>query len=351
MNRRVIWLTLLISLSIIFACALAAFLFYKGVTIPTLSTATQEMLQANNYATQTAISIAATQTLAAMPTSTLQPSPTVTPTAPPPQVTCNSYAKSASQAIYPVPGQGHNEIGEANSYVRIIGRLADSGWYKVEVDGKQGWMKSDSVSIEASCQPTTYDLHYLANWLTPDKQLIFEDLFATNTNVWLDAVTKINYLVKFTTKGEGQLEVNARKEALVTTTNPTLANLTAFTLYTSFTVSNVSDRSYVGVRFSDSGANYYQILLFPSNCIISVYTDSNLFYSQHMDPKACTDRYYDVSLAFSNDNHLDLQLNGFTPPVSINLQDPSGSYHGGGIKLVVNASDVQFDYLVILAPK
>jgi hypothetical protein len=79
MNRRVIWLTALICLAIIVACGLAALLFYRGVTVPILST--REAIQSRNNATQKAYEMAITQTQAVFPTKTPQPGFTWTPTA------------------------------------------------------------------------------------------------------------------------------------------------------------------------------------------------------------------------------------------------------------------------------
>lgn len=348
MNRRVMGLTALVCLGIITACSLAASLYYRGVTVPALST--QEALRANINATQTAYSISAT--LTAIPTNTPQPSPTVTTTASSQGVTCYATIQGNSGAIYPVPGQGHFDTYtpvEVNTEVKIIGRLIDGGWYKAEVNGKQGWAKSDSLRFETSCQPTVYDLHVLANWQGSDEKLILEDTFGAKANVWINPLTKTIFAPRTNAQGEAQLEINADQETLVTTTNPRLANVTAFRLYTSLAVDNKSEQSYVGVRFRDNEPNYYQVLLSPSACNVSVSATNNLIYSNELDRRICAGRYYDVLLTLSNDYKLVLNVNGYDV-ILIDLPDQGGQYSKGSIKLVVNDSDVKFDYIVILAP-
>jgi hypothetical protein len=348
MNQRVISLTVLVCFGILVACGLAASLFYRGVTVPALST--QEALQSNIKATQTAFSISAT--LAAVPTNTPSPSPTVTLTVPPTSVVCDATIQGVARAIYPVPGQGHFDSYtpvEVNTKVKILGRLEDRGWYIVEANGKQGWVKSDSLRMVGTCQPTVYDLHYLADWQGPDEQLILEDTFAANANAWINAATRDIFSIRTNAPDGAQLEINADQETLIATTNPRMANVTAFRLYTSFTVDNKSDQSYVGVRFRDSEANYYQVILSPETCNMIVYATNNPFYSNQLDPRICQARYYDMILTLSNDNKLALQVNGYDV-ILIDLQDPERQYGQGSIKLVVNQSHVKFDYIVILAP-
>jgi hypothetical protein len=348
MNQRVIWLTSLIGLGIIIACSIAAFLYYGGVTAPTLST--QEALQSSISATQTADSISTMR--AAIPTHTPSQTPTMTVTVPPQEVTCDATIQGISRAVYPVPGQGHFDsytAVEDNANVKIIGRLADRGWYKVEVNGTQGWVKSDSLRMEGSCEPTVYDLHHLANWLGSEERLVLEDTFAANQNAWIDATTRDIFSIRSNAQDGAQLEVNTHQETLVTTINPRLASLTAFRLYTSFTVDDKSDQSYVGVRFRDSEVNYYQVILTPETCNVSVYATNNLFYSDQLDPRICQALYYDMILTLSNDYKLGLQVNGYDV-ILIDLQDPDRQYGQGSIKLVVNQLDVKFDYIVILAP-
>ncbi len=356
MNRRIMLLTGLICLAIIVACGLAASLYYTGVTIPAIST--KELLLSQNNSTQTAIISQATdsvvQTMAAIPTGTPSPTPTTTLTIPPQQVLCDATMPGNSRAIYPVPSQGHtyfNKLVEANSNVKILGRLADGGWYKVEANGQQGWIKSDALKIKDNCRPTIYDLHYLADWLGTDEQLILDDTFATNANIWINDLTNDNFLAKTNQQGEAFLDVRTEKgEVLVTTSNPRLNSLSAFSLYTSFSVNSISDQSYIGIRFRNNNNNYYQIILYPAGCNISVYATGNLVFSNEINPRICIDRYYDMSLMLSTDYMLMLQLNGFDP-IPINLQDPDGRYSHGNIGLIANEAEVQFDYLVVVSPK
>lgn len=356
MNRRVAILTALICLGIVVACVIAGSTYYARVTVPI--GITQEIAQTQNAATLTSLSASSTesviQTLTAVPTITPLPSPTLVPTSAPQIVICDAEVQGTSRAAYPVPGQGHtsfNKIIEAGTIVKVVGRLADNGWYKVDISGEPLWMKSSSLRLLNSCRPTIFDLHYLMNWLNSEEILILDDTFSANANIWIDGTSQENILVNTTSQGESILNIqSSNSERVVTTTNPRVSNISAFKLYTSLTTDKVNDQSYFGFRFRDTGSEYIQLTLLPSSCKINVYTTKNLVYSNNINPKACVDRYYDIYLSLSKDYKLEIQINGFDP-ISINLQDPDGKYSNGKINLVANKIDISLDYIVITAEK
>lgn len=217
MNRRVAILTALICLGIVIACVMAGSTYYARVTVP--MGMTQEISQTLSAATISALNASGTesaiQTLSAIPTSTPLPSPTLTPTLIPQATTCDAEVVGTSRALYPVPGQGHalfNKIIEAGTIVKVVGRLSDAGWYKTEANNESGWMKSNSLKLLNSCRPTVFDLHYLANWLSPDEMLIIDDTFSSNTNVWIDAASQKNILVNTTPQGEAILLIQSDNE-------------------------------------------------------------------------------------------------------------------------------------------
>ncbi len=361
MNRRVLILTTLICLGIIIACVIAGSTYYARITIPV--GLTQELIQTQGAATTTSLNLLATdsaiKTLSAMPTPTplptltLVPTFTVVPTLPPQQEVCDAIVQGTSRAVYPFPGLGHSlfiNLLEVGTKLKVLGRIGDNDWYKVEVNSEQGWMKSDSLRVLNSCKPTLFDLHYLANWLNQDENLILEDTFSANANIWVDTESQESILVSTTSAGESALNIQAINERVITTTNPRVSDVPEFKLYTSFTVEKASGQSSFGIRFRDSGTEYYQISLSPSTCKVDVYTTSKLVYSNNMNLKTCIDRYYDIYMVMSSDYKLAIQINGFDP-ISINLQDTDGRYGHGKIDLVANNIDVKLDYIVVTSPK
>lgn len=355
MNRRVGILTALICLGIIIACVIAGSTYYARVTVP--MEMTQQINQTFSAGTASALHASSTQsaiqTFSAIPTNTPFPSPTMPPTLVPQATVCDAEVVGTSRSVYPVPGQGHtlfNKTVEAGVIVKVVGRLNDAGWYKVEANNESGWMKSNSLQLLNSCRPIVLDLHYLANWLNLDEVLIIDDTFSSNTNIWIDIASQKNILINTTPQGESILLIQSDNERVITTTNPRVSNLSAFKLYTSLTTDKVNDSSYFGFRFSDTGSDYYQMSFSPKGCKIDVYTTNTLVFSNNINPKTCIDRYYDIYLSFSSDYKLEIQINGFDP-ISVNLQDPSGKYNSGKIDIVTSNIDVEIDYIVITVPK
>lgn len=361
MNRRVLILTALICLGIVIACVIAGSTYYTRITVPIRLT--QDLIQTQGAATTTSFSLLATDsaintqaalpTPTALPTLTPIPSPTLVPTSAPQQEICDAVVQGTPRAVYPFPGLGHSlfiKLLEVGTKIKVLGRIGDNDWYKVEINNEQGWMKSDALRVLNSCKPTLFDLHYLANWLNQDETLLLEDTFSANANIWIDTESQESILVNTTPGGESALNIQASNERVITTTNPRVSDVYAFKLYTSFTVEKAKDQSSFGIRFRDSGSEYYQISLLPTSCKVDVYATSKLVYSNNMNLKTCIDRYYDIYMVMSSDYKLSIQINGFDP-ISINLQDPDGRFGHGKIDLVANNIDVKLDYIVVTAPK
>ncbi len=354
-NRRVMILTALICLGIVIACAIAGSTYYSRVTVPI--GLTQELGQTQVAATETSLSLlaadSASQTQQAMPTFTPLPSPTLVPTSAPQSTICDAEVAGTTRNIYPIPGQGNissSKLIIAGSVVKVLGRLEDNGWYKIEYNNDIGWMKSDSLQILNICKPTIFDLHYLANWLDQNESLILDDTFSANANIWINAATSENILVSTTQKGESVLNIKSSDETIITTTNPRVFDVSSFKLYTSFATDQVSEQSYFGIRFRDSGSEYFQVSFLPSSCKIDIFATNKLIYSNKLNPKTCIDRYYDLYLSLSDDYKLEIQINGFDP-ITVNLQDPDGRYSSGKIDLAANKIELNLDYIVITAPK
>jgi hypothetical protein len=353
MNKRILLLTTLVSAVIVVICVMAASLYNSARTVPAIQT--QEGLRAEFYAEETASSVAATvsskQTQDAIPTNTPLPSPTVTPTIAPEAITCAAIIQGTTRAIYPVPGQGFSYFSQplaSGTEVTILGRLTDRGWQKIEADGVQGWIRDDGLSTSGSCQPTIFDLHYLQNWVGPTEQLLLEDTFAFG-DPWMDS-NGSTLLTKASSTGEAMLEVLATNEVLLSPPKLTKTDISAFKIFSSITVDQVREDSFIGVRFRENGSNYYQVELFPKKCLLVVYDSENLVYSNELDPAICIDRYYDISAALAENNRFELQINGFDP-ISMNLQDSGGQQTHGSVKMAANNIGMQLNYFVLVAPK
>ncbi len=360
MNKRVLILTVLICLAIVVACIIAGSSYYAKITVPIGST--REVIETQTAAAATSFSLSATnsvfQTQTAIPTNTPLPTPTMIPTStatvtpPPEQTLCDAVVQGDSRALYPVPGQGHksfDRILAVGEKVKILGRLSDNGWYKVEVSGEQGWIKSASLQVTDSCKPTIFDLHYLAGWLDPNEDLVLEDTFATNANIWVDANSQKNILPNTLQQGESVLNISSDGSIIVEPMNFQTNNVAAFKLYTSFTVDNVSEQSYFGFRFRESEGNYYELLFSPLTCQVNVTDANNLIFTKQLDLKTCIDRYYDLYISLTSDD-LEVQINGFDP-ILVHLQNPNGELSQGKISLVLNKMTTSLDYIVITKPK
>jgi len=385
MNRRPLILAVLIAVVLLVATGLAGSLYYTGKYLHVKQSQIRESTRVALYQTQTQAAITPsststltptytptstftstltptqTNTITLTPTFTLTPSETpsptftLTPTIAPEFVLCDAIVVGTDRALYPIPSLGHrffNEMLELDTELRVYGKLADWGWYKVDVNGDHGWMRTDHVFITGpgSCKPNAYDLHFLLDQIQPDDELILEDTFAKNTNIWINSVGEHMH-VDAGAQREAQLEIMSTGEDTISTTNPKIDNISNFRLLTSFTLKTpIYDDAVVGIRFRDNGMNYYQVDLSFGNCQLVIKETEKEIFSVDLNQNTCLNRQYDLLLSVNDANDLVVQINGFDP-ISINLPDSTDISSHGRIKIVVFNVNMLVDYLVVTALK
>lgn len=381
-NPRVVQIIVGVAVVFILVCGVAGTSYYWGKFKPEqiAIAATKTQMQAVNESTAMFLSevaktenAAATQTQAAIPTFTQTPTitptdepsptptstptdiPTPTQTIPPPMSDCVAKIGSVDRLMYPWPDLGQFSFGTnipANASLKVTGKLADRSWYQVNFNGKMGWLQSKNL-ILSGCQPNQFDLHYLQNWVGSTEKVVIDDTFAQGRYEWVTSLGQ-NLLTEIGSDGEGQLTVTAGTGPVTASTIRLQGGgLPAFTLRSAFTRSNPKPDYYVGVRFRDNGASFYQIQLElgPDTCQMSIYATSELLHSIAMPPIVCYNAAYDFELSITNDNKLQLKVNGYEIISAFSLPDPNGIYSNGNVGLVVNDGDAVFDFIVVTAPQ
>ena len=315
-------------------------------------------------AANTAIVIAEQQTLSVAETLTAVPTPTLTPTLiPSPTLPasptsaplakiCSAKVAGADRAFYLFPGigyKGYENIG-VGSPVSVLGRYPDRGWYKVSINGKEGWIRSNFVRLDdANCAPTVYSVSFLLGLDQSGMAPLLNDTFASNDNVWTDSTGAIIKSTPDTQTGEQQLVLNAQTQMVVGSDNRFVQDISGFYLVTSVTFSSsVEDNGFLGIRFRDNGTNYYEIRIFPGvSCHVNVFTTGQDITTFLMDPKACISNSYFIEMSFSSKNSLNLNVNGYGVVSSFNFKDTDGLFTNGAIKLVANKGKAFFDFITI----
>lgn len=326
---------------------------------------TQEAIKTNTaVAVMAAKSTSQAETQTAMPTITLTPTltltpvPTYSPTVPPTATfaqdftVCKATISGTDRYMYIVPGGGkklNSQLIPARESVDILARLEDRGWYKAKYKDVEGWLRSDFIVLANNCSPLVFDLSYLLGKLSSGDQLVLDDTFATNFNNWIDQTGKPVFPTQ-TNYGEMQLSLNANQIQIVSINDPKLSDLTAFNLVTSFSRRGTfPDSDFIGVRFRNSGNNYYSVRI-SSNCLLRVYETDKLIFEKNLELSVCNVSNYYLDISVDDNYILSLKLND-ADQVSVKLQDPNGIYSSGGLALEAQGSQVSFDYLVVTTPK
>lgn len=348
MKKQIIFLA---SLIVLLSIAIFGTLISRRLSKTTFAL---HAIESSKTSEASASQIAVARTLTAMPTIT--PSPTLTPIPPTmaPYIFCDSLVQGTNRYLYPLPSFGYNRALTTSikpkMEVKVIGKLPNLGWVKVRFGDVEGWMRNEYLEyVEPNCTPNSYPLSFLLGITSEGEVVVVDDTFVSNANSWTDSLG--NTLSATILSGDAKLKVKTSGSELITTyaLQPN-SNLNAFHLNTSITINSSSNSSSFGFRFRDSGTNFYQAIITPSTCSLSVYQTDELLYQANLNPKACADRYYGVELSLDANYILDLKINGFEP-ITVALQDPNGLFVLGGIQLVANAIDLDWNYIVVTLPR
>jgi hypothetical protein len=339
----------------------------ERATLSANQTAIAAVEQAGKTATavkQEQESVLATQQYQSAMTATQAALPTVTPTLTPAPlaVACEATVSQVSRPAYPVPSEGdptgRTQIAKDQS-VEVMGRISDSGWYKIQYQNKTYWMRGEYLRFN-NCTPTLYDLSYLLGLASPDQAILLEDTFVANYGNWKDQNGNLVSIKPDPRNNiDQQLIIATYPRAWVRPDNSNLREIGNFHLYTSFQISSADPSQQllprVGIRFSWKDPNYYLISIYPQTCKISVEEigaagattrfERNLIGACNQGP----DYFFYLDLEFS-ESVLTLKVNGFEP-ATVNLDDPSGSYATGTLAFEAQQANVRFDFITITAPK
>jgi len=294
-----------------------------------------------------------TPSLTPTPTPTFTPSPTFTTTPIPEAVICPARVFRTDHKMYLVPGGGRSSSAtliEFGQKLNVIGRLEDPGWYKVNYQGTQGWMRSDFISFETNCQPTVYHTSYLLDITGQEDEIVLDDTFIANQNHWTYDNGQAAYPERSNYSDE-QLVITSKSAQSVRLLpgNPNVANLSNFHLYVSFN-RTVFDRnsSWVGLRFRSTDENHYLLTLTPL-CQLKLYANQDIVFQRDIPPVQCLESSY----------FLDVEMKGYdliakindSEPILVTLPDPNGLFTSGGIALEAANAKARYEFIVITTPK
>lgn len=238
-----------------------------------------------------------------------------------------------------------------NSLVLVDGSLRDKAWVHVRFGGQTGFMRMDALRFKDKlCKPEVADLHFLARLLDQDWLVLVDDTFAANQYRW--ARLDNNQQIRSKISGsESVLNIPANNEELVFSTNVlTAAQLSTFKLFTNFKTLYSSAGSYVGFRFYENTGSFYQLRFFPTECSFSVYESDNEVFAAVLPVQTCIDRYYVFEMSFDASHFLNLNINGVENG-PIKIDDLNNGSLNGGINLSVRNLGMEFNYLVVTAPR
>jgi len=371
MNRTPVYIALVISLFIIICGSSVAYRYVSRVYLPTMTAlqdvfatgtsnaqmtanavasvqaATQSAQAAAQVAVQTAEydkSLTQTAQVAIFETATALARPTNTPVLEP---VCKATVFNTSW-MSPQPGW-ISQLGTAisipeNSTVEVDGRLYDSAWVHVKFNGKSGFMRNDTLAIDAGCTPVTGDLHFLAGWVDSNWRVLVDDSFASIKPIW--GVDNSHPIFKNTDNfGETTLQASSNTQEFVFSTDSLRQPpIPAFKLFTYFTGRRLSEGGYFGVRFYGANNSLYEIRFLPRECAYSIYENNVKIYNWPFSKVSCIDRYYVIQLAVDESHKMTLNVNGEINTVPINPLE-------GGISFVVNNLSLEFNYIVVTAPR
>lgn len=269
---------------------------------------------------------------------------------------CEAFVDGNLQLMLARPGLFNGSKNTAtplpeNSLVLVDGKLRDRAWVHVKFGEQTGFMRIEALKFkDSNCKPSVADLHFLATLLDQGWLVLVDDTFAANQYRW--ARLDNNEQIRSNSSGsESVLSVPANNQDFIFSTNVlNAAQLSAFKLFTNFKTQYSSVGSYVGFRFYENKESFYQLRFYPTECSFSVYEDDNEVFTSALPIQACTDRYYVLEMSFDADHYLELNINGVeNGPIKIDdLEDGSLK---GGINLSVHNLGMEFNYLVVTAPR
>ncbi len=368
LNQRILIPTISVSIFLIIICVVLIALYLPGwgkqvSNIQSTRTAVSEgeFTQLANATNNAALVLeqetrSAAETMTAIPTFTLTPTLIPTSTSAPSAIICTGKVSGADRSYYLFPNINYRVSEEvANNYpISVLGRWPDKGWYKVSVNGKEGWIRDSFTKLDdVSCIPTIFTVSYLLGLDQENLHPILNDTFASNENIWKDQNGTSIKPIANTQTGDQQLVLNTKDLLIVTTDNQALQNVPVFDLVTSVTFSSRGgENSYFGVRFRENNANYYEIRIFPGDvCRVDVFDSEqegqNSFF---IDRKACVTNSYFVELSLNENSTLNLLVNGYDTISEFNLRDDVESLNGGAIKLFSENGNASFDFITVLSP-
>lgn len=366
-NQRIVIPVILVSILLVVICIILVALYLPGwskqvreIQFTRTAVVAGEITQFVE-ATNTAIvaaeqgTLSAAETLTAVPTFTLTPTLIPTPTSAPSAIICSAKVSRNDGAYYLFPSINYkvSEKIENNSPISILGRWPDKGWYKISVNGKEGWIRDNFAKLDDSnCIPTIFTVSYLLGLDQKGLLPLLNDTFASNENVWMDQNEIAIKPIANGQTGDQQLILNTDAQLTVGADNQLVQKIDAFQLVTSVTFSSPGeDNSYYGIRFRDNDASYYEIRIFPGDlCRVDVFvTGQEGINSFFMDRKACVTNSYFVEMSLSPSSSLDLSVNGYNTISEFNFKDGDGVFKNGTIRLVVSNGSASFDFITILS--
>ncbi len=310
-----------------------------------ISTATQEAqnkvdqtataFSAFSAETQSAISVANTQTQAAIP-STFTPAPT--------QSSCRTTLRG-NQFAYKTPNdalQGE-KITDATE-LEVIGRLDDSLWYQVRNGNQVGWLLGNVLQgLDPNC-PTVLSV---TNALGLHGSTLLDDSFY-EAKGWYDTADKQIRLERdrgqfndFTLQVDGYFaEKGISTEILQSVSN--------FDLITSLYRQNGGNQSYVGIRFGDASSSFAVYVY--GDCSLEVKSSSGYDEKQPASgvPNLCRDDSSDYLRVKWNGDELVVWVND----TELTNRFVLGSTYPqiGQVELLVSGAKAQFLYFALTTP-
>lgn len=336
--------------------------YEPGMKTQSVEAATQAAIDANiakQKATEDALAFRETQTVQAEQATiqamkTLEAIPTPTP-----EVNiCQAITKEDTSIIFSnVPGILYKNIGgkelPANSIVSVDGALEEKSWVHVTANDQSGFVRrEDIVFSDSGCEPTISDIHYLAGWLNPGEKVIVDDSFSSNEYTWINTADNTQ-IANNVNKNESTLFVESGKIATVFSTKSlSEADVASFRLYTYIKSVNHSNKGYFGFRFAVNEAGYYELRLSPNDCIYTIYdsVSDSIIHKGPTKSGTCSYDLYSIDFSVTTKGELTFNINGeqYGPTKLANLENRD--LHGG-ISLSVVGVEVDYNYIVVIAPK
>jgi hypothetical protein len=358
-SGRMVLTVLLFIILIAALCTVSTIFTQIGVVGPRRTAVLGTRTQTVQFGTQTADAM--TKTAAAFtstPTNTATLTPTATNTPIPTVVSCLATVISPLHVnLYAFPGGGRGGdvvLVRTGSTVYVTAAIDDHAWYQITTsEGATGWMRADYLSLLPGCIPNTYDLAFILNLLTGNKQPILEDTFSSNKSTWVNAKGEIIYPVEESEPDDYKLVLSSPYELMTARWQDAPADLKPFELTTSWGIIPNDIPAYVAFRFLINGPDYYEVRIL-RDCSVEVY-ETEKFFIKHVfdaEDKACADGRSDfVTISLDSSYTLGIQIND-SGKWETQVEDPNGIYaKGSGLELVAYKAKVSFEWIVITKPK